>query len=134
VWQYDVSDGVLAQPVMDQGSVYFVSRDRHCYAIDIREGKVRWVRDVGSPVVAAPALAGTYLCVTSSQGRVYRLRTDTGDVKATYDVAKYTRAKPWLFSSPTVFDDHVWFGVGLDDFFGGMVPRLYCLKEDLGRP
>jgi outer membrane protein assembly factor BamB len=134
VWQYDVADGVLAQPVVDQASVYFVSRDRHCYALDRGMGKVQWARDLGSPVVAAPALAGSYLCVTSSQGLVYRLSADTGDVLATYDVAKYTRAKPWLFSSPATADGHVWFGVGLDDFVGGMVPRLYCLKEDLGRP
>jgi outer membrane protein assembly factor BamB len=134
VWQYDVSDGVLAQPVVDQTSVYFGSRDRHCYAIDLREGKARWVRDIGSPVVAAPALAGPYLLVPSSQGRLCRLRADTGDVWAAYDIAQYTRTKPWLFSSPAVADGHVWFGVGLDDFVGGMVPRLYCLKEDLGRP
>jgi outer membrane protein assembly factor BamB len=134
VWQYDVSDGVLAQPVVDQASVYFGARDRHCYALDRREGKVRWARDVGSPVVAAPALVGSYLYVPSSQGLLCRLRADTGEVRATYDVAKYTRTKPWLFSSPAVADGHVWFGVGLDDFVGGMVPRLYCLKEDLGRP
>jgi outer membrane protein assembly factor BamB len=134
VWEYDVADGVLAQPAVDQTSVYFGSRDGHCYAIDRRAGKVRWTRDVGSPLVAAAALAGRYLLVPSSQGLLWRLRTDTGEVRATYDLAKYTRAKPWLFSSPAVADGHVWFGVGLDDFVAGMVPRLYCLKEDLGRP
>jgi outer membrane protein assembly factor BamB len=134
VWRYDVPDGVLVQPVVDQGSVYFVSRDRHCYALDLREGKLRWARDVGSPVVAAPALAGPYLLVAASGGLVYRLRADTGEVQGSYDVAKYTRAKPWLLSSPTPEGGYVWFGAGLDDLVGGMVPRLYCLKEDLGRP
>jgi outer membrane protein assembly factor BamB len=134
VWRYDVPDGVLAQPVVDQGNVYFVSRDKHCYAIDLRAGKLQWARDVGSPVVAAPALAAPHLFVAASQGMVYRLRAETGEAQASYDIAKYTRTKPWLFSTPAVGDGYVWFGVGLDDLVGGMVPRLYCLKEDLGRP
>jgi outer membrane protein assembly factor BamB len=132
LWQYDVADGVLAQPVVDPARVYFVSRDQHCYALDRGTGQVQWARAVGSPVVAAPALVGSDLYVTASQGLVYRLGTETGRVLATYDVAKYTRAKPWLFSAPVVRDGHVWFGAGLDDFVGGMVPRLYCLKADLG--
>jgi outer membrane protein assembly factor BamB len=134
VWRYEVSDGVLAQPVVDQRSVYCVSRDKHCYSIDLQDGKSRWSRDVGSPVVAAPALAGPHLFVASTRGLVYRLSAGTGEVLAIYDVAKYTRAKPWLFSSPAAWDDCVWFGAGLDDIFGGMVPRLYCLKSDFGRP
>jgi outer membrane protein assembly factor BamB len=134
LWQYDVADGVLAEPVVDQASVYFVSRDRHCYSLDRREGKLQWRHDAGSPIVARPALAGPFLFVASSQGLVYRLRADTGAVQASYDVARYTRTRPWLFSSPAVEDGHVWFGVGLEDFVGGMVPRVYCLTEDLGRP
>ena len=50
------------------------------------------------------------------------------------DCAKYTRMKPWLFSSPAVAHGYVWFGVGLDDFVGGMVPRLFCLKGQFGPP
>jgi outer membrane protein assembly factor BamB len=134
VWHYEVADGVLAQPVIDKASVYFASRDRHCYKIDLREGKLRWARDVGSPVVASPALAAPHLFVAASQGMVYRLSAETGEVQASYDIAKFTRTKPWLFSSPAVGDGYVWFGVGLHDLVGGMVPRLYCLKGDLGRP
>jgi outer membrane protein assembly factor BamB len=134
LWRYDVGDGVLAQPVVNEGTVYFVSRDRHCYALDLRGGRPRWTCELGSPVVAAPALAGPDLLVASSRGIVYRLRAGTGEVRASYDLAKYTRTKPSLVSSPTVADGRAWFGAGLDDFLGGMVPRLYCLKEDLGTP
>jgi outer membrane protein assembly factor BamB len=134
LWRYDVLDGVLAQPVVDKASVYFVSRDKHCYALGLRDGKLRWASAVGSAVVAAPALAGPDLLIASSHGLVYRLRADTGEVHASYDLAKFTRAKPWLLSAPTLEGGQVWFGAGLDDFVGGMVPRLYCLKQDLGRP
>jgi hypothetical protein len=95
---------------------------------------LRWACEVGSAVVAVPALAGSYLLVASSHGLVYRTRADTGEVQASYDLAKYTRTRPWLLSSLTLEGGRVWFGAGLDDFVGGMVPRLYCLKEDLGRP
>jgi outer membrane protein assembly factor BamB len=93
LWRYDVGDGVLAQPVVNEGSVYFVSRDRYCYALDYREGKPRWACELGSPVVAAPFLAGSYLLVASSEGIVYRLRADTGEFRGSYDLAKYTRTK-----------------------------------------
>jgi outer membrane protein assembly factor BamB len=132
LWRHDVPDGVLAQPIVDQTHVYFTARDSHCYALDRRKGQLRWARDVGAPVLAAPALAGSHLYVASSRGLVYRLHADTGAVEAAYDVAKYTRTKPWLFSSPTAADGCLWFGVGLDDLVGGMVPRVYCLKDDLG--
>jgi outer membrane protein assembly factor BamB len=134
LWRYDVQDGVLAQPVVHEASVYFVSRDRHCYALDLREGKLLWAREASSAVVAAPALAGPHLLVAASHGLIYRLRADTGEVQASYDIAKFTRTKPWLLSAPTLEGGRVWFGAGLDDFVGGMVPRLYCLKENLGRP
>jgi outer membrane protein assembly factor BamB len=134
LWRYDLQDGVLAPPVVKAGSVYFGSRDRRCYALDLRAGKPRWECELGSPVVAAPALAGGYLVVAASHGTVYRIRADTGEVRARYDMAKYTRAKPWLLSSLLWDGGQVWFGAGLDDFVGGMVPRLYCLKGDLGRP
>jgi outer membrane protein assembly factor BamB len=132
-WRYDVADGVLAEPTLHEAKVYFASRDRHCYSLDVDQGELRWACELDSPIVTTPALAGPYLLVNSSQGIVYRLRADTGASADRYDVARYTRTKPWLFSSPTVAEGQVYFGAGLDDFLGGMVPRLYCVKADLGR-
>jgi outer membrane protein assembly factor BamB len=134
LWRYEVSDGVFGQPAVNETSVYVASRDGQCYALDLGEGRLRWTCRVGSAVVAAAALAGSHLLVASSDGLIYQFETDTGQLQASYDLAKYTRTKPWLFSSPVVQDGYVWFGVGLDDYVGGIVPRVYCLKEDLGRP
>jgi outer membrane protein assembly factor BamB len=130
LWRYDVSDGVLAQPAVNE-TVCFGSRDGHCYALDLCTGKLCWTRELDSPVLAAPALAGSHLLVGSSHGIVYWLDAETGEVEARYDIAKYTRTKPWLFSSPVVQGGYVWFGVGLDDYVGGIVPRLFCLMENL---
>jgi outer membrane protein assembly factor BamB len=133
-WRYDVPDGVLVQPAVDDEAVYFVSRDRHCYCVDRQEGKFRWKHDLGSPVVAAPALAGSSLYVVASEGRVACLNATTGEPRWTFDVAAHSRAKPQLLSSPTVAADpgpggrrRLYFGAGLDDI--GMTPTLYCLEE-----
>jgi outer membrane protein assembly factor BamB len=134
VWRHDAPDGVFGGPAVGRGNVYFGCRDGRCYCLDIRDGNVRWARDLGSPVVTAPALSGEHLFVATSQCLVFRLRADTGEGGGHYDCAKYTRMKPWLFSSPAVADGYVWFGVGLDDLVGGMVPRLYCLNRELGLP
>jgi outer membrane protein assembly factor BamB len=134
VWRCGAPDGVLGRPAVGPDSGYFACRDGRCYSLDLRDGSVRWVRDLGSPVVTAPALSGAQLFVATSRGLVYRLSVHTGEVEARYDCAKYTRMKPWLFSSPAVADGYVWFGVGLDDFVGGMVPRLFCLKGQFGPP
>src|SRR5262249_26483596 len=58
IWEYKTPNGVLARPALDQKTVYFTCRDGNCYAVDRAEGKLRWKRPLGSPVVAAPALAG----------------------------------------------------------------------------
>jgi outer membrane protein assembly factor BamB len=134
LWRYEVSDGVFGRPAVNQTSVYVASRDGHCYALDLSDGTLRWTYEAGSAVVAAPALAGAHLLVASSHGLMYQFAADTGQFQASYDLAKYTRTKPWLFSSPVVQGGNIWFGVGLDDYVGGIVPRVYCLKEDLGRP
>jgi hypothetical protein len=134
VWRYEVADGVLSRPAVDEKRVYFGSRDGCCYTVDRRKGKLFWKKDLGSPIVTAPALAGARLYVAASGGPVFSLDAATGEAKGSYDVAKYTRAKPWLFSSPVAADGRLYFGAGLDDLIGGMVPRLYCLKDDLANP
>src|SRR5262249_36889922 len=108
VWRHDVPDGVLAQPVVDRGSVYFASRDRHCYSIDLREGKRRWVRELEFPVVAAPALAAPHLFVAASQGGGYRLGARTGGNQGGLCIPQHTRAKPGALSAPTLARRYGW--------------------------
>jgi outer membrane protein assembly factor BamB len=138
-WRHDARDGVHVRVAVDAGCVYFGARDRHCYCVDRRDGELRWKQDLGSPVVASPALAeggrGSALYVAASGGRVYRLDPGRGGaVVWAFDVGQDTGQSPVLFSTPAVAVSQtaggerrrLYFGSGLEDFSRGI---LYCLEE-----
>jgi outer membrane protein assembly factor BamB len=138
VWRYDVPDGILAGVRTDEKHVWFVSRDRHCYCLDRRDRTLRWKVDLGSPVVASPALAGRGanrgLYVAASDGLLNRLDPETGKIAWTFEVAKDAKQPAMLFSSPRVEVREgrqaesrlIWFGCGLGERTHGI---LYCLEE-----
>jgi outer membrane protein assembly factor BamB len=152
-WRYDVPDGVLDRPAVDRESVYFGSRDGHCYCVDRHEGRFRWKQDVGSPVVTAPALArslegvavgrdGSSYCPTTAvyaagaAGVVCCLDPHSGAPQWTLDVAKHSKTQPELFSSPavTVVRDPkgerrlLYFGTGLNNG-QSKAAALYCCED-----
>lgn len=143
-WQFDARDGIHVKVAADRSQVYFGSRDGHCYCVGRLDGQLRWKRDLGSPVVASPALADCTCCggsasvfVAASAGQVYCLDASTGRVDWSFDVAKDSGSPPEatnLFSSPGVTvrrDGHadrrrVYLGCGLDNNARGAV---YCLED-----
>ncbi len=142
IWRYDLSDGVHGRVCVDERRVWFASRDRHCYSLDRHDGKFLWKTDIGSPIVASPALVGDgaeqSLYVAGSEGLLRRLDPQTGEIDWTFDVAEDAKQPATVFSSPLVHvhrggqDDSrlLWFGCGLSEFTHGI---LYCLEERLGR-
>jgi outer membrane protein assembly factor BamB len=146
VWRYDVPDAVLMRPAVDGQRVYFCSRDHHCYSIDRGKGRLLWKQDLGSPVVAAPALvAGSgdprqaqvdprqALYVTASGGRVCCLEAESGRVYWAFDVGEYSETRPQMFSSPAVTTEdggprRLYVGAGLDNLVTSAAV-LYCLEE-----
>jgi outer membrane protein assembly factor BamB len=139
VWPYEVRDGVHVRTCVDDQHVWFASRDRHCYCLDRHDGRLRWRTDLGSPVVASPALAGQgdgkSVYVAGSDGRVRKLDARTGQIGWTFDVPKDAGTPATVFSSPRVAvregrngeSRWIWFGCGLNDFTRGI---LYCLEEN----
>jgi outer membrane protein assembly factor BamB len=143
VWRFDTPDGVHVRVAVDAENVYFASRDQHCYCVDRKEGKLRWKQDLGSPVVASPALVegsgGASLYVAATAGQLYRLDVAGGVIEWTFDVEKDTGMDAQLFSSPGVVVTQeakgerrrVYFGSGLNGFKNGV---LYCVEDLLKRP
>jgi outer membrane protein assembly factor BamB len=138
IWRYPVPDGVHVRVCVDAKSVWFASRDQHCYCLDRLNGTLRWKTDLGSPVLASPFLVeggeGAGLYVAGSDGLVSRLDPATGKIGWTFDVSKDTDQNATLFSSPLVqvraggksASRLIWFGSGINDFTRGV---LYCLEE-----
>jgi outer membrane protein assembly factor BamB len=143
VWRYDVRDGVHVRVCVDDRHVWFASRDRHCYCVDRRNGKLHWKMDLGSPVLASPSLVGRGngkgLYVASSNGLVSKLDPETGKFDWTFDVAKDAGQSATVFSSPLVQmregrkgeSRGIWFGCGLNEFTRGI---LYGLEERAVEP
>jgi outer membrane protein assembly factor BamB len=141
VWRYDVHDGVHVRVCVDDQRVWFAARDRHCYCLDRRDGKFLWKTDLGSPVVASPALTGRgeemRLYVATSEGLLRRLDPRSGGIEWTFDVAEDAQQPATVFSSPLLQAREsrqgesrlLWFGCGLSEFTHGI---LYCLEEKFG--
>ena len=145
IWRYDVADGVHVHPAVDRGCVYFASRDHHCYCLDRADGRMLWKKDLGSPVVASPALVGCPECgcsvslyVAAGDGQLYCLDPQTGAREWVLDVAKEQKQPAELFSTPSVVvsreadGDHrrVYIGSGFNYFQRGV---LYCIEDVRGR-
>jgi outer membrane protein assembly factor BamB len=146
VWRCEAKDGVHVRPAVDRACVYFASRDQNCYCVDRADGRVIWKRDLGSPIVASPALVGCPECgggvslyAAAGDGQLYCLDPATGDVDWTFDAAKKHNLPVELFSSPAVVVSHesqddrrrIYFGCGLNYFQSGI---LYCVEDVLERP
>jgi outer membrane protein assembly factor BamB len=144
VWRADARDGVHVKVVVDSHHVYFASRDQKCYCVDRRDGQKVWERDLGSPIVASPALArcgvcggSTSLFVATSAGRVSCLDPDTGREFWSFDVGKATgQMEVEVCSSPLVEvraegqgeRRYLFLGTGLNFFSSGI---LFCLEDTL---
>jgi outer membrane protein assembly factor BamB len=136
VWRYKVADGVLAKPLVDERHIYFSSRDKHLYCVDRTGGWLRWKKDLGGPVVTAPVRVGQRLYVAASEGRVACLNTQDGKVIWSFEVAKHSRKRPQLLSTPAVVvvrgkdseRRRIYFGTGLDNLISSAAV-LYCLEE-----
>jgi outer membrane protein assembly factor BamB len=93
---------VLGAPGVAGDRVSFGARDRHCYCLDRRDGRLRWRRDLGSPVVAGPVAVGPHLYAVAEAGPVHCLDADSGAAVWQFDVARHALATPELVSAPAL--------------------------------
>lgn len=89
----------------DKSIVYVASMDHSIYAINVSDGTQVWSVDVGSPMLAAPALAedgALYIGTIGSQ--VVAVNSSSGAVNWKFD------AKGAVWSSPTIANGVLYFG------------------------
>jgi outer membrane protein assembly factor BamB len=136
IWRYDVPDGVLEGPAVDGGQVYFGSRDGHCYCVGRDDGLFRWKRDLGSPVVAPPALAACPAC--GSTNSVYAVARDgrAACLDAASGRVMWQRDFPaaQLLSAPVVTVEHSQLGDHRSVYFGAGILNnnqimVYCIED-----
>ncbi len=142
LWRYAVPDGVHAQALVSGTDVYFASRDQHCYCLDAESGRLRWKRDLGSPIVTAPVLATggrdglkSRLYVAAGGGIVWSLDPSTGLPQGMHDLSTEANGYAQILSTPAVVLNQgelgqrwrLYVGCGLGAF--PMTPVLYCLDD-----
>lgn len=78
---------IRARPVIDQGMVYLISHSGRMVAINIRDGKVVWDREIGG--IQSPAAAGKFLFMVNTDGVLICLTREDGLIKWTKNLPQY---------------------------------------------
>ncbi|HEY3210425.1 MAG TPA: PQQ-binding-like beta-propeller repeat protein [Actinomycetota bacterium] len=112
-WRFPIEDISRGGPTIADGTVFVGSRDRFVYAIDAKQGTLRWKKRLQSSVEAAPAVAGGRVYAVSENGtngdtRLYALDAATGRSVWSYS----PRGVAIGVSSPTVAAGTVFVGFG----------------------
>ena len=108
----DPYDVYLSSPVVAEGTVYFGSSDGNVYAVDAREGKLRWKFTTGDVVHASPAYAAGTIYIGSWDSYFYALDATNGKLKWRYHAGEDPEIhnQVGFQSSPAIVDGVVYTG------------------------
>jgi outer membrane protein assembly factor BamB len=98
--------GMQGSPAISDNTLYFGCRDSHLYALNAADGKLLWKRfNDYSWVSSCPVIEGDKIIYTTGDGRsLVALNKFTGD--SIYQML----SKGWIFSSPSLVDNVVYYG------------------------
>lgn len=71
---------VLGNPTLHEGVIYFVSADRHVYAVDAVTGKEKWRFRTNGKVFSTPAISDNVLFVGSYDKNLYAISLEGNEV------------------------------------------------------
>jgi outer membrane protein assembly factor BamB len=123
-WSWDADSLLEFTPVIAEGKLFVIKNNGGVYAIDKRNGKVRWRRDLGRLAASAPAYANGRIYVTilrrngSKNGLVAALRAKDG-------ARLWTKPLPSRAESPPLI-------AGGRVFFGSEDGTVYALRASDG--
>ena len=83
VWQQTMDASIAAPPVVSGGRVYVISRDNQAWALDTKNGRIKWQQqssrsDTGLVGGAAPAIAGKLVLLPFGSGEMVAALTRNG--------------------------------------------------------
>ncbi|MEN8236841.1 MAG: PQQ-binding-like beta-propeller repeat protein [Pseudomonadota bacterium] len=79
---------IRASPVIDQNLVFLVSHSGRTAALDVRTGSLVWDREIGG--IQAPAVAGNFLFMVTTDSELVCLTRDRGLVQWVTQLPRYT--------------------------------------------
>jgi outer membrane protein assembly factor BamB len=143
VWKKKFPDGVLGPLAADRRHLFFGCRDGFFYCLRRKDGTQVWRRNLGSAVVAGPAVEGTSseapagrLYAASSAGRLACLESATGKQLWEREMAIETHSGVELISTPALEalrdsdGSEVWrLYVGVTLVSTGRAGELHCFED-----
>lgn len=109
-WFFSTLGAVTAQPVVQNGTVYFGDWDGDVYAVNLRNGSVKWEADVKDRITSTAALYDgvVYVAYGSMHPSIVALSEKTGNViwQVTLNSSEN---EPW--ASPIIYNGLLYIGV-----------------------
>jgi outer membrane protein assembly factor BamB len=128
VWRhFFLRGGTGSAPAVHNGRVFIGALDHHLYAFDENNGRVVWRYTMSDAVWCSPSVADGMVFIADMDGFVYAVNESTGK-----EVWKFHGGQWSCCSTPTVYDQKVYFGLYTEK--GSTFPygALYCLDEYTG--
>lgn len=109
-WHLPIKNGVVSEPIIENGILYFGGNDGNFYAVDAEFGRVLWKYETKAPVYGRPALIGQRVYFLASDDVVHCLDQSNGKW-----VWHYKRGGNYITtvrgnSSPVVSDGFAYVG------------------------
>jgi eukaryotic-like serine/threonine-protein kinase len=108
----DPFDVFLSSPAVANGMVYFGSGDHNVYALDKKNGDLKWKFTTGNVIHASPAIDGGTLYIGSWDRYLYALDAQTGSLRWKFETGDDTEIynQIGIASSAAVASGVVYFG------------------------
>jgi eukaryotic-like serine/threonine-protein kinase len=118
LWRFETSGWIVSSPAIDNGRVYFGSKNTYIYSLDANNGRQIWSYKTNGYIRSSPAVMNGKVYVGSMDNYIYCLDAQDGSL-----LWKYKTQGP-VVSSPAIANDHV--------YVGSWDGTLYCIHAESG--
>lgn len=124
VWDFELSDAILGAIAIDDGKIYFGSRNSNLYCIDATSGKELWNFTTDGAIVSSPAVTKENVYIGSSDGKMYCVDKEDGIAKWEFDTGESGsfNIDTGIIGSPSISKGKLYIG-SMNFFF-------YCIGEN----
>jgi eukaryotic-like serine/threonine-protein kinase len=118
-WRFMAGEGITSTAWVEEGVVYFGSKNDNVYAIDAATGtKVLWTFKTGGDILSSPRISNGVLAIGSNDGNFYALDAKDGKEKCRF------KANGPIVSYGVFYQNLVFFNAGQGD------GSIYAIDRD----
>ena len=104
LWRYQTNGFVKSVPAVSNGVLYFGADDRKFYAIDAKDGTLKWMNDTSlDGYTASAAVVDNRVYVIPKDGSFYAFDTNSGEIIWSTLVGKIVESSPAIGEGIIVF-------------------------------